>query len=62
MRTRGLVSEAATTGDRLDLIAALRRLPASHRQALLLHYVVGYPCRRWPTRCQRDLRQSGQGR
>jgi len=37
----GLVSEAATTGDRLDLIAALRRLPASHRQALLLHYVVG---------------------
>lgn len=37
----GLVSEAATTGDRLDLIAGLRRLPASHRQALLLHHVVG---------------------
>lgn len=37
----GLVSEAATTGDRLDLIAGLRRLPASHRQAFLLHHVVG---------------------
>lgn len=37
----GLVSEGATSGGRLDLIAALRRLPASHRQALLLHYVVG---------------------
>jgi RNA polymerase sigma-70 factor (ECF subfamily) len=37
----GLASEAATTGDRLDLIAGLRRLPVSHRQALLLHYVVG---------------------
>ena len=37
----GLVSEVATTGDRLDLIAGLRRLPASHRQALLLHHVVG---------------------
>lgn len=37
----GLHSEAATTGDRLDLITGLRRLPASHRQALLLHYVVG---------------------
>lgn len=39
--TTGLVSDAATTGDRLDLIAGLRRLPASHRQAVLLHYVVG---------------------
>ncbi len=37
----GLVSEAATTGDRLDLIAGLRRLPPSHRQAFLLHHVVG---------------------
>ena len=37
----GLVSEAATTGDRLDLIAGLRRLPSNHREALLLHYVVG---------------------
>ncbi len=37
----GLVSESAMTGDRLDLIAGLRRLPASHREALLLHYVVG---------------------
>jgi RNA polymerase sigma-70 factor, ECF subfamily len=37
----GLVSEAATTGDRLDLITGLRRLPASHREALLLHYVLG---------------------
>ena len=37
----GLVSEPATTADRLDLIAGLRRLPASHREALLLHYVVG---------------------
>jgi RNA polymerase sigma-70 factor (ECF subfamily) len=37
----GLISEAATTGDRMDLISGLRRLPASHREALLLHYVVG---------------------
>lgn len=37
----GLVSEAATTGERLDLVAGLRRLPVSHREALLLHYVVG---------------------
>jgi RNA polymerase sigma-70 factor (ECF subfamily) len=37
----GLVSEQAATADRLDLIAGLRRLPASHREALLLHYVVG---------------------
>jgi RNA polymerase sigma-70 factor (ECF subfamily) len=37
----GLVSEAATTGDRLDLVAGLRRLPSSHRQALLLYYIVG---------------------
>lgn len=37
----GLVSESAATGERLDLIAGLQRLPASHREALLLHYVVG---------------------
>jgi RNA polymerase sigma-70 factor (ECF subfamily) len=37
----GLTSEAATTADRLDLVAGLRRLPSSHREALLLHYVVG---------------------
>jgi RNA polymerase sigma-70 factor (ECF subfamily) len=37
----GLASQAAMTGDHVDLIAGLRRLPASHREALLLHYVVG---------------------
>lgn len=37
----GLISEPPTVGDRLDLIAGLRQLPASHREALLLHYVVG---------------------
>jgi RNA polymerase sigma-70 factor (ECF subfamily) len=38
---RGWVTEAGTSGDRLDLIAGLRRLPRSHREALLLHYVAG---------------------
>lgn len=37
----GVVSEAAMARERLDLIAGLRRLPASHREALLLHYIVG---------------------
>lgn len=39
------VSDAAAIGDRIDLIAGLRRLPASHRQALVLHYVVGLSVR-----------------
>ena len=36
-----MVNEAAKIEDRLDLVAALRHLPISHRHALLLHYVVG---------------------
>jgi RNA polymerase sigma-70 factor, ECF subfamily len=39
--TRRISNEAATNAERLDLISALRRLPASHREALLLHYVLG---------------------
>jgi RNA polymerase sigma-70 factor (ECF subfamily) len=37
----GPASEASTVEDRVDLVAGLRRLPVSHRHALLLHYVVG---------------------
>lgn len=37
----GPVSETATVEDRVDLVAGLRRLPVSHRHALLLHYVIG---------------------
>jgi RNA polymerase sigma-70 factor, ECF subfamily len=36
---------AAANGERLDLIEGLQRLPAAHREALLLHYVVGLSVR-----------------